>query len=186
MSESRFETLVPQNIRDLIDDTFMKELRNQVWRIMGGGLEEFADESNCLNCEASGWMAAFWKACDTTGKMEIFEYWKSLPGFEDGSFPADTFLGLLEYRLYEKGYILSHREDLIKEKLGIDQGELVRCWYCDHSFTRDMVKVDDEEGFYICPHCQDIQKMGEDPYRDCSSTNYYKECLRGLNEATKK
>lgn len=190
MNKNRFEKLVPQNIRDLIDDTFLKELRNQIFRIMGGGLEEFADESNCLNCESAGWMAAFWKACEVTGKMKIFNYWKSLPGFEDGSFPADTFLGEVEYQLYERGYILPHKAELIKEKLGIDRNETVTCWHCGHILPVDMALVEEEIGeedkYYICSYCQDVKNMGEDPDAHCSATDYYRECLKGLNEATKK
>ena len=65
----RIEYTIPDNIKKLATDDFLKEFRNQLFRIHKHySLNTFADEGLSENTSTFGWYAAFYKACRLTKK----------------------------------------------------------------------------------------------------------------------
>lgn len=176
----RVEYSIPENIKEMITDDFLREFRNQLFRINGCyHLGTFADEGIPLNTSTSGWYAAFGKACLIMGKTDLFDYWNSLEWYD-----SDIFDGELADMLVDRKLILPDLDEILKEKLGINPEDIVCCSECGGYFTKDMVvEMGKEHEFYdvdytqyICHHCNDALK-GENK----NATEYYKSILEELD-----
>ncbi len=174
------EYSIPENIKSLITDDFLKEFRHQLFRIHEHySLDTFADEGIPMNTSTAGWYAAFGKACLQTNKLELFEYWRTLPWYD-----SDLFDGELSDMLVDRKFILPSIDEIIYEKLGIKSEDLASCGECGKLYTKDMVidmGADSEyaqSSFsqYICLHCHD--KMGSNS--EFRTTDYYRDVLEEL------
>jgi len=178
------EYTMPKEIKALITDDFLKEFRNQLFRINEHyGLDTFAEYGIPTNPSNSGWFAALGKACLLTNKEELFNYWRTLPWYD-----SDIFDGELAEMLIERHFILGDLSKVIEEQLGIKDDELVICNECGKWFTKDMVieaKEEDEYycwDIYRCLHCQDVINSKD---RNKHATDYYREVLKELEEYKK-
>lgn len=181
----RVKYTIPENIKTLITDDFLKEFRNQLFRIHEYySLDTFAESGIPINTSTSGWFAALGKACLLTNKNELFDYWRSLPWYD-----SDIFDGELANMLIEKRFILGNLSDVIKKELGIGLHELRECNDCGRLYTKDMVieidDVDENELFskYRCQYCQDVKNTADG---NKNATDYYRSVLDELDEYAKK
>lgn len=179
------EYTMPENIKDLITYDFLKEFRNQLFRIHEYySLETFSDFGIPLNTSTAGWYAALGKTCLLTHKEEVFDYWRCLPWYD-----SDIFDGELAEMLIDKKLILGDSAEIIGKQLGINPDDIVYCCDCGRLYTKDMVVAlteNDEdycsdEGYtqYRCLHCQDTKN------ENGNTTNYYKDILVELGEYKK-
>lgn len=172
---------MPEDIKNLITDDFLKEFRNQLFRIHEYySLETFAEEGIPMNTSTSGWFAAFGKACLLTNKEVLIDYWRTLPWYD-----SDIFDGELAEMLIERGFILGDLSKVIEQQLGIKSDDLRVCNDCGKLFTKDMVieiaDVDEDELFskYRCLYCQDFKET-KDGNRN--ATDYYRSILKELDK----
>ena len=177
---------IPKNIRDLITYDFLKEFRNQLFRIHEHySLETFADFGIPINTSTGGWYAAFGKACLLTNKEKVFNYWRSLPWYD-----SDIFDGELAEMLVENKLILDDSIKIISELLNINPDDIVYCCDCGKFYTKDMtivLKEDDEDYWdfgeqYRCLYCQDLKDRTNKEYQ---TTDYYRNILDELDEYKK-
>ena len=175
------EYTIPKDIKNLITDDFLKEFRNQLFRIHEYySLETFAEEGIPINTSTGGWFAAFGKACLLTHKEALIDYWRMLPWYD-----SDVFDGELADMLIERGFILGDLSKVIEQQLGIKYDDLRVCNDCGRLYTKDMVveitDVNEDELFsnYRCLHCQDV-KDTKDGNRNAS--DYYRSILKELDE----
>ena len=179
------EYTMPQNIKNLITDDFLKEFRNQLFRINKDySLETFAEYGIPMNTSTSGWFAALGKACLLTHKEELLDYWRSLPWYD-----SDVFDGELAEMLIERGFILDDLYKIIEEQLGIKSEDLRYCNDCGKIYSKDMVveiEEDDDDNLlisgYRCLCCQDIK---DTKYGNKNATDYYRSVLKELDEYKK-
>lgn len=178
---------MPENIKKLITDDFLKEFRNQLFRIHEYySLDVFAEEGIPINTSTSGWYAAFGKACLLTHKEELFNYWRTLPWYE-----SDIFDGELADMLIERGFILGYLSDIIEKQLGIKEDDLRVCNDCGKIYSKDMVVLidntnenkDNLTSNYRCLHCQD--KKNTKNIDDWNTTDYYRNVLAELDKYKK-
>lgn len=175
---------MPEPIKKLVTDEFLKEFRNQLFRIHEYyHLGLFADEGIPINTSTSGWFAAFGKACLLTNNEQLLDYWRILPWYD-----SDIFDGELAEMLVERGFILDDLSKVIEEQLGIKENELRVCNDCGKLYAKDMVveitDIDEEEliSKYRCLYCQDVKDT-----TDCNrnATDYYRSILKELDEYKK-
>ena len=179
---------MPEDIKNLITDDFLKEFRNQLFRIHEYySLDVFAEEGIPINTSTAGWYAAFGKACLLTHKEGLFNYWRTLPWFD-----SDIFDGELAGILIERGFILGYLSDVIYKQLGIKEDDLRICNDCGKVYSKDMViKIDSTEedeadliSKYRCLYCQD--KRNTKDTDNWNTTDYYRNILEELDEYKKK
>lgn len=174
---------IPNNIKNLITDDFLKEFRNQLFRIHEHySLDTFADFGIPTNTSTGGWYAAFGKACLLTHKEELLDYWRTLPWYD-----SDIFDGELANMLVARGFILDDLTKVIEEQLGIKSDDVVMCNECGKLYSKDMViEVEDEEELYytqyICLFCNDVKNTSDG---NKHTTDYYRKILEELDEYTK-
>ena len=176
------EYTIPKDIKNLITDDFLKEFRNQLFRINEYySLETFAEEGIPMNTSTSGWFTAFGKACLLTHKEALLDYWRTLPWYD-----SDLFDDELANMLIERGFILSDLSKIIEEQLGIKSEDLRVCNDCGKLYSKDMVvKIIDENeddlliSNYRCLHCQDVKETKDGNGR---ATDYYRNILKELDE----
>ena len=179
------EYTMQESIKDLITYDFLKEFRNQIFRIHEYySLDTFADFGIPMNTSTAGWFAAFGKACLLTNKENLFDYWRGLPWYD-----SHIFDGELAEMLIDKKLILGDSTKIIGEQLNINPDDIVYCCDCGKFYTKDMVvelEANDEDSFYDedfiqyrCFYCQDV-KNETDGNRN--ATNYYKSVLNELDE----
>lgn len=184
MFENEVEYTIPENIKELITNDFLREFRNQLFRIYDHmSLDTFA-ESGVTIATTHGWTAAFGKACLLTGNEKLLNYWRSLSWYD-----SDHFNGEVYDMLISKGFLLGDIFTLIEEKMGIKKEDLVYCNDCGKLYSKDMVvrieEVDDDTRFseYRCMHCHDKKETAEE---NRISTDYYRNALKELDEYNKK
>lgn len=177
---------IPRDIKNLITDDFLKEFRNQLFRIHEYySLETFAEDGIPMNTSTSGWFAAFGNACLLTNKEVLLDYWRTLPWYD-----SDIFDGELADMLIERGFILGDLSSVIEQQLGIKHDDLRVCYDCGKLYAKDMVieitdeDEDEDELFgrysrYRCFHCQDVKET-KDGNRN--ATDYYRSILKELDE----
>lgn len=173
------EYTIPENIKNLITYDFLKEFRNQLFRIHEHySLDTFADCGILENTSTYGWYAAFGKACLLVNKEELLDYWRTLPWYD-----SDIFDGEIADMLVEKKLILDNSTKVLGEQLNINPTDIVCCGDCGKFYTKDMVIVleDDEESWskYRCLHCQDYKDRSIKEYE---TTDYYRNVLKELDE----
>ena len=174
---------IPDNIKNLITDDFLKEFRNQLFRIHEHySLDTFADFGIPTNTSTGGWYASFGKACLLTHKEELLDYWRTLPWYD-----SDIFDGELANMLVAKGFILDDLTKVIEEQLGIKSDDIVMCNECGKFYSKDMViEIEDEEELYftpyICLFCNDVKNTLDG---NKHATDYYRKTLEELDEYTK-
>lgn len=172
---------IPQNIKNLITDDFLKEFRSQLFRINGYySIETFAESGIPMNTSTSGWFAALGKACLLTHKEELLNYWLTLPWYD-----SDVFDGELAEILIERGFILGDLSKVIEEQLGIKNDDLRICNDCGKLYHKDMVvKIEDDDddilmSDYRCFYCQDVKDTSDG---NRNATDYYRNILKELDE----
>lgn len=170
----RPEYEIPEDIKKLITDEFLKEFRAQLFRINNEySLDTFAEYGIPLNTSTSGWAAAFFNICRKTNNMELFDYWNSLEWYD-----SDIFDDELADMLIENHLILGDLLDVIKEQLEIKEEDIVICDECGGWFTRDMVIEipEEDEDYHLsafrCLHCQDVADSDEEHKY---TTDYYRQ-----------
>jgi len=175
------EYTIPQDIKNLITDDFLKEFRNQLFRIHKYySLGIFAEDGIPMNTSTSGWFAAFGKACLLTHKEVLLDYWRTLPWYD-----SDIFDGELAEMLIERGFILGDLSKVIEEQLGIKEDDLRVCCDCGRLYSKDMVvkRLDNEVDAcisdYRCLHCQDVKETKDG---NENATDYYRGILKELDE----
>ena len=177
------EYSIPEEIKVLITDDFLREFRNQLFRIHKYyGLDTFADDGIPMNTSTAGWFAAFGKACLLTNTTELLDYWRSLEWYD-----SDIFDGELADMLVDRKFILPSIDEIIYEKLGIKSDDLRVCGECGRLFTKDMVidMGEDSEfaenryGQYLCLYCQD--KLNSED-KSGNATDYYRSVLKELDD----
>ena len=184
-NDVHIEYAMPENIISLITYDFLKEFRNQLFRIHEHySLETFADFGIPINTSTSGWYAALGKTCLLTHKEEVFDYWRELPWYD-----SDIFDGELAKMLVDRKLILGDSAEIIGKQLDINPDDIVYCYDCGRLYTKDMVVAltEDDEDYcfdevytqYRCFHCQDAKD------ENGSATNYYKDILAELDEYKK-
>lgn len=177
------EYTIPEHIRNLVTDDFLKEFRNQLFRIHDYySLDLYADHGILMNTSTAGWFAAFGKACLVTHKEEILDYWRTLPWYD-----SDIFDGELADMLVERKFILDDSSKVIGQSLSINPDDIVECCDCGKVYTKEMVSVltEDDEDYeedwtqYRCFYCQDVKNLKEgNPH----ATDYYRNILKELDE----
>ena len=162
---------IPKHIKELITLEFLKELRNQLFRIHGYSIDTFAEDSILFSPSTGGWCTSFSKACISTNSKELHNYWDSLEWYD-----SDIFDDELSNMLVENGLILGHLSEIIESQLGIKESELRECFICGKLHTVDMVieAKEDDWDTYRCLHCNDIKNTSDG---NENSTNYYRSCL---------
>lgn len=177
------EYTMPEHIKSLITDDFLKEFRNQLFRIHDHySLDLYADYGIPMNTSTAGWFAAFGKACLMTHEEEILDYWRTLPCYD-----SDIFDGELADMLVERKFILDDSSKVIGQLLNIDPDDIVVCCDCGKIYTKDMVSVltEDDEDYeedwtqYRCFYCQDVKNLKEG---NPNATDYYRSILKELDE----
>ena len=148
---------IPEHIQKLITDDFLRELRNQLFRLHPHySLETFAEWGIPESTSTFGWTTAFGKACLMTHNEAILDYWRALDWYD-----SDIFDDLLAQMLIDRHFILGDVSKIIEEKLGIPEKDLKVCCDCGKLYTKDMmVKLTRREkkeamGDYRCLFCQD-------------------------------
>lgn len=184
-NDVHIEYTIPKDIKDLITYDFLKEFRNQLFRIHEHySLETFADFGIPINTSTGGWYAALGKTCLLTHKERVFNYWRTLPWYD-----SDIFDGELAEMLVENKLILDDSWKVLGQLLNIDSDDIVYCSYCGRLYTKDMVVVateyDDDLEYswteYRCLHCQDMMNKT----KEYSTTDYYRNILDELDEYKK-
>lgn len=182
------EYTIPENIRNLITDDFLKEFRNQLFRIHEHySLDTFADFGIPMNTSTAGWYAAFGKACLLTNKEELFNYWRTLPWYDSDIFDCELAEMLVDNKL-----ILEDSNKVLGELLNINPDDIVYCSYCGKLYTKDMVvEVESEYSDYHdeyyteykCLFCRDKENTSDS---NTNATDYYRSVLKELNEYKEK
>ena len=179
---------IPEDIKNLITNDFLKEFRNQLFRIHEYySLDVFAEEGIPINTSTAGWYAAFGKACLLTHKEELFNYWRTLSWYD-----SDIFDDKLASMLIERGFILGYLSDVIEKQLGIKKNNLRVCNDCGKIYSKDMVviidNVEEDKDYsiskYRCLYCQD--KRNTKDINNWNTTDYYRNILEELDEYKKK
>lgn len=182
-NDIHIEYTMPKHIKELITDDFLKEFRNQLFRMHDYySLDSFADEGIPMNTSTTGWFAAFGKACLLTNKEQLLDYWRTLPWYD-----SDIFDGELADMLVERKFILDDSDKVIGKLLNINPDEIVRCCGCGRYYTKDMTSVlleDDEDYYddwtqYRCLFCQDVKNTTDG---NKNATDYYRNVLKELDE----
>lgn len=174
------EYTMPEDIKNLITDDFLKEFRNQLFRIHEYySIDTFAEDGIPMNTSTGGWYAAFGKSCLLTHKEVLLDYWRTLPWYD-----SDIFDSQLADMLIERGFILGSLSKVIEQQLGIKEDDLRVCNDCGQMYSKDMViKIPDTEtdsimsdysfmSDYRCFHCQDIKDKNK----------YYENIRKELDE----
>lgn len=174
------EYTMPENIKNLITDDFLKEFRNQLFRIHEHySLETFADFGIPMNTSTGGWFAAFGKACLLTHKEELLNYWRTLSWYD-----SDIFDGELANMLIQRKFILDDSDKVLSQLLNINSDDVVYCCDCGKLFTKDMtIELTEEEDKYYysdwtqyrCLHCNDSKNKD-------GVTDYYRSVCKELEE----
>ena len=177
----RIKYKIPEHIKVLATDDFLKEFRNQLFRIHKHySLNTFADEGLSENTSTFGWYAAFYKACRLTKKEALLDYRDSLEWYD-----ADIFDGEITDMLIERRFVLGDITDIIAEKLGIKKENIVVCADCQRHFSKDMVVEITEEdedplfSYYRCHYCNDVRETRA-PNKNV--TNYYRDVLEEVGK----
>lgn len=182
-NDVHIEYTMPEHIKNLITDDFLKEFRNQLFRIHNYySLDSYADHGISMNTSTAGWFAAFGKACLVTHKEEVLDYWRTLPWYD-----SDIFDGELADMLVERKFILDDSSKVIGQLLGINPDDIVECCDCGKIYTKDMVSVltEDDEDYeenwtqYRCFYCQDVKNLKEG---NPNAIDYYRNILKELDE----
>jgi len=180
-SDVHIEYQIPENIKQLITYEFLKEFRNQLFRIHENwSIDTFAEEGIPMNTSTSGWYASLGKASIITKNEELFNYWRKLPWYD-----SDLFDEELAEMLIEKHLILGDLSKVIEEQLGIKENELRGCCDCGKLYTPDMIielseeEAEDEYSMYRCLCCNDIKNTKDG---NKNATDYYRSCLVELDE----
>lgn len=178
---TRIEYRIPDNIKNLITDDFLKEFRNQLFRIHDCySLDTFAEDGIPINTSTAGWYAAFGKACLLTGKEKLLDYWRTLQWYD-----SDIFDGELADILIDRGIILGSLSDIIEKQLGVNPDDLRCCNDCGKLYTKDMIleitdiSEDELVSLYRCFFCQDLKETKDN---NTHATDYYKNILKELDE----
>lgn len=173
------EYQMPDNIKEIITYNFLKELRNQLFRIHEYySLDTFAEYGIPLNTSTGGWHAAFGKACIITNSKELYKYWQTLAWYD-----SDIFDGELAEMLIENHLILGDISKVIEQQLGIKEDKLRCCCDCGKLYTFDMVielsekEAEDEISSYRCLCCNDIKETKDG---NKNATDYYRNCLEEI------
>lgn len=181
ITENCMKYKIPEHIMNIITYDFLKEFRNQLFRIHEHySLDTFADFGIPTNTSTGGWYAALGKACLLTHKEELFDYWRSLAWYD-----SDIFDGELAEMLIQNKLILDDSYKIIGQQLNIDPNEIVCCNDCGKFYTKDMVvKIDNEDEDYLislyrCFYCQDLKESADG---NKHSTEYYRSVLKELNQ----
>lgn len=170
---------IPKRIKDMITDDFLKEFRNQLFRINDYHIGMFAEDGIPINTSTGGWYAALGKACLLTGKEGILRYWNTLPWYK-----SDIFDGELADMLVERHFILGDLSEVIEQQLGIKEDDLRVCNDCMGLFIKDMVvEIDGDDSDlvsrYRCLHCNDVLETKDKEGSKCA-TDYYKSVMDEL------
>ena len=184
-NDVHIEYTIPEDVKKLITDDFLKEFRNQLFRIHEHySLDVFAEEGIPVNTSTSGWFAAFGKACLLTHKEIVLDYWRTLPWYD-----SDIFNSELAEMLIDRHFILGDLSKVIEEQLGIKESDLRVCNECGKLYSKDMVveiaDTDEEEQIckYRCLYCQDVKDLKEgNPH----ATDYYRGILKELDDYEEK
>ena len=177
------EYTMPEHIKNLVTDDFLKEFRKQLFRIFKElSLETFADYGAPYLASTSGYVAAFGKACLITKNEELFNYWRALPCYD-----SDIFDGEITDMLIERRFVLDDLSEIIKEKLGLKVEDTAVCNDCGRLYTKDMViEIKNPEEIFIseyrCLRCEDVKETKADSK---NVTNYYLNVLNELDEYKK-
>lgn len=181
------EYIMPEDIKALITDEFLKEFRKQLFRIYKNfSLETFYDLGVSNVTSASGWVAAFGKACFLTHNEELFDYWRTLEWYD-----SDLFDWELEKALLERKLILGNSDEVLGKLLNVDPADIVYCCDCGRFFIKDMTVVLDEKDEdyiedwvqYRCLYCQDLKDTKDG---NKNATEYYKNVLTEIKEYSEK
>lgn len=180
LSEDYPEYKMPEDIRALISDEFLKEFRRQLFRIYDYlSLETFYDFGISNLGSTGGWQAAFGKACLLTNNEKLLNYWRKLD-WDD----SELFDWELEKALLDRKLILGNSDEVLGKLLNIDPADIICCCDCNKFFAKDMtiiVPEDDEdyiddEGYiqYRCLHCQDVKEAE----KNTENINPYYELIK--------
>ena len=137
-----------KKIKEKIDRKFLKTFRDELIRMEGFSLATTEDKGIPIIESTNLWNTAFAKTCINTKNYEVLNYYDLLDWYE-----SDEFDGEITDMMKQEHLILPTMEEIISEKLGIPESELVVCNECGGYFTEDMVVQ--IHGQNICLHCQD-------------------------------
>lgn len=167
------------NIKELITDDFLREFRNQLFRVYGGcNLGSLADGAISLIASTSGWYVALGKACLVTHNEALLDYWNSLPWYD-----SDVFDDELVEMLIERHFILGDMFTVIENQLGVKKGNLATCCDCGGIYLKNMmVELPNEETecdapMYRCLYCNDVKNSKNG---NKGATDYYQECFKEI------
>lgn len=168
-------------MKSLVTYEFLKELRNQLFRIHNYyNIDTFAENGISMNEGTNGWYASFGKACINTNNGELLEYFKSLTWYD-----GETLASNLSDMLIENKLILGYVAEIIEEKLGLSENDVNMCDECGRLLPMDSLeKVEiDVFGYQLfkCHYCIDLENSGDNKY----TTKYYRDCLKEIDEYTK-
>lgn len=141
---------IPDEIKELITYDFLKEFRRQLFAVFDFSLNTYGDFLYGIE-STRGWETALHKACDATGKQDIWKYWSDLEWYDSDCFDDELSDMLIESRL-----ILPTINDIMTDYLDIDPEELRVCDNCGGTFTKDMIveaEYDLHLSHYICKYC---------------------------------
>lgn len=180
----RIEYQMPEDIKCFITDDFLREFRNQLFRLHEHySLDLFAEYGIPANTSTNGWETAFGKACLMTHNEELYDYWRSLPWYD-----SDIFDGELADMLVDRHFILGDLSKIIEEKLGVKEDDLRYCNDCGKLYAKEMVvEITDENeesllSRYRCLYCQD---MKDTKNADVKISDYYRKTAEELFEYKK-
>jgi len=175
----RIEYKIPDNIKELITYSFLKEFRNQLIRIHEYySVETFAEYGIGTNTGTGGWHASLGKACIITNNKDLYNYQKNLEWYD-----SDIFDGELAEMLIKNNLILGDLSDVIEQQLGIKGDELRECCKCGKLYISEMVielsaETEEEMGEYKCLCCNDIENTKDG---NKNATDYYRGCLNEID-----
>lgn len=168
--------IIPEEIRQKLDDNWLRTFRNNLMRIMGGfenGLDS-CWEDWLYNIECScGFVEVVYATCKELDDYAIWEYYYDLESIYDNDLFGYKVIELLE----NKKFILKTRANMVSKMLNIPFCDLVECENCGHIFTKDMVhKMSEEEimadevirftegrPLYLCMSCKDLKDEEKHP-----------------------
>jgi len=165
ITENGYEYSIPQEWKDIIDLNFLKQFREELFKLKYISLGSFYQDTTNYYGGTSGWDVALKLTCINTNKVNLYKYYRTLPWYDSDLFDYDLSEMLMESNIIMKGSFVY----VISEKLNIKEEDIMQCGKCGiYDYKHNMVEDKEIEDLFSCMHCNDFD-----------SHKYY---LDGLNK----
>lgn len=157
------EYMIPQEIKDSIDEAFLEQLHEEMHCIFGISLDSFEMNEIFQKESTTGFTVAFLNACKKCKKDNLIKYAKGLDWDE-----SDLFDNYMIDKMKESKMILPNDEESeIERQLGIPKEIVYQCIQCGKFYKKKDVKqlVDEETKELVsaceCKNCSNGESVSE-------------------------